>query len=46
MPDVDSFFDQSVNPVDIDFQVTFDGVLVVVPRGGDSGQVLVTVLNK
>jgi hypothetical protein len=43
---VDSFFDQSVNPVDVDFQVTFDGVLVVVPRGGDSGQVLVTVQNK
>jgi hypothetical protein len=43
---VDSFFDQSVTPVDVNFQVMFDSALVVVPRGGDSGQVTLTVLSK
>ena len=44
--DIDSFFDQSVNPVDVDFRVTFFDSLVVVPRGGDGGQVTVTVVRK
>ena len=44
--DVDSFFDESVNPVDVDFPVTFAGNLVVVPRGGDSGNVTITVIKK
>ena len=44
--DVDSFFDQSVNPVDVDFLVTFAGGLVVVPRGGDSGAVTIAVARK
>jgi hypothetical protein len=44
--DVDSFFDESVNPVDVDFPVTFFGSLVVVPRGGDSGAVTIKVVKK
>jgi hypothetical protein len=44
--DVDSFFDQSVTPVDVDFLVTFSGSLVVVPRSGDSGSVALTVTAK
>lgn len=44
--DPDSFFDVAVNPVDVDFQVTFFESLVVVPRGGDSGEVTVKVVRK
>ena len=44
--DVDSFFDESVSPVDVDFLVTFYNSLVVVPRGGDSGFVTVKVVHK
>jgi hypothetical protein len=44
--DVDSFFDQSVTPVDVNFLVSFFNSLVVVPRGGDSGAVALTVTSK
>jgi Carboxypeptidase regulatory-like domain/Matrixin len=44
--DVDSFFDESVTPVDVDFRVTYADHLIVVPRGGDSGDVAVGVLAK
>jgi hypothetical protein len=44
--DVDSFFDPTANPVDVDFRVTFFDGLVVVPRGGDSGEVVVAVTRK
>jgi hypothetical protein len=43
--DLDSFFDASAN-VDVGFRVTFYGTLVVVPRGGDSGTVVVAVTPK
>ncbi len=43
---LDSFFDVAVNPVDVDFKVTFFDSLVVVPRGGDSGEVTVKVVRK
>ena len=43
--DVDSFFDTS-RTVDVDFRVAFFDRVVVVPRGGDSGQVAVTVVRK
>lgn len=43
--DVDSFLDESV-PVDIGFRVTYAPQLVTVPRGGDSGTVVVTVPRK
>ena len=43
--DVDSFFDASRN-TDIDFRVMFVDRVVVVPRGGDSGEVAVTVVRK
>jgi len=43
--DVDSFFDREVPP-DLDFRVTFYKKLVVVPRGGDSGSIQITVVKK
>jgi hypothetical protein len=43
--DIDSFFDATKN-VDIDFRVAFGDRVVVVPRGGDSGQVELTVVPK
>jgi len=43
--DVDSFFDTS-RTVDVDFRVAFFDRVVVVPRGGDSGQVSVKVVRK
>jgi hypothetical protein len=43
--DVDSFFDASRN-VDLDFRVVFVDRVVVVPRGGDSGEVAVKVVRK
>ena len=43
--DVDSFFDTS-RTVDVDFRVAFFDRVVVVPRGGDSGQVTVKVVRK
>jgi hypothetical protein len=43
--DVDSFFDAS-HPVDVDFRVAFPDRVVVVPRGGGSGDVIVTVVGK
>jgi hypothetical protein len=43
--DVDSFFGAARNP-DIDFRVMFVDRVVVVPRGGDSGEVAVAVVRK
>lgn len=43
--DVDSFFDAS-RGTDLDFRVTFYEQVVVVPRGGDSGQIEVKVVRK
>jgi hypothetical protein len=43
--EVDSFFDASQN-VDIDFRVGFIDQVVVVPKGGDSGEVAVKVVRK
>ena len=43
--DVDSFFDLTLS-VDIDFRVAFHDRVVVVPKGGDSGEVAVTVVRK
>jgi hypothetical protein len=43
--DVDSFFD-GTNPVDLDFRVMFFNRVVVVPKGGDSGAIAVTVVHK
>jgi hypothetical protein len=43
--DIGSFFDATLN-VDIDFGVAFLDRIVVVPRGGDSGEVAVTVVHK
>jgi Matrixin/Carboxypeptidase regulatory-like domain len=43
--DVSSFFDTTLT-VDIDFRVAFLDRVVVVPRGGDSGEVAVTVVRK
>jgi Matrixin/Carboxypeptidase regulatory-like domain len=43
--DVDSFFDSS-RTVDVDFRVAFFDRVVVVPRGGDSGQLAVKVVRK
>jgi len=43
--DLDSFFDTS-RTVDVDFRVAFFDRVVVVPRGGDSGQVTVKVVRK
>jgi hypothetical protein len=43
--DIGSFFDTSQN-VDIDFGIAFLDRIVVVPKGGDSGEVAVTVVRK
>jgi len=43
--ELDSFFDASQH-VDIDFRVTFADRVVVVPRGGDSGEIVVKVVRK
>ena len=43
--EVDSFFDSSQN-VDIDFRVAYLGRVVVVPKGGDSGEVALKVVRK
>jgi hypothetical protein len=43
--DVESFFD-AANTVDIDFRVAFVDRVVIVPRGGDSGEVTVQVVRK
>jgi hypothetical protein len=43
--DVDSFFDAS-RGVDIDFRVAYSDRVVIVPRGGDSGQVQLKVVQK
>ena len=43
--EVDSFFDGS-RVVDTDFRVTFFDRVVVVPKGGDSGEIAVTVVRK
>ena len=43
--DVGSFFDTTLS-VDIDFRVAFLDRVVVVPKGGDSGEVAVTVVHK
>jgi predicted Zn-dependent protease len=43
--ELDSFFDASRN-IDIDFRVIFVDRVVVVPRGGDSGEIAVKVVRK
>jgi hypothetical protein len=43
--ELDSFFDAS-RTVDVDFRVTFADRVVVVPRGGDSGEISVKVARK
>ncbi len=43
--DVDSFFDNS-RAVDIDFRVMFFDRVVVVPKGGDSGEIALKVVRK
>ena len=43
--DVDSFFEAARN-TDVDFRVRFVDRVVVVPRGGDSGEVAVAVVRK
>jgi len=43
--EVDSFFDPSRN-TDIDFRVVFSDRVVVVPVGGDSGEIAVAVVRK
>jgi hypothetical protein len=43
--DIASFFDGS-EPVDLDFRVTFLTRIEVVPKGGDSGTVEITVTSK
>lgn len=43
--EIASFLDESV-PVDIDFRATIHDRLVVVPRGGDSGNTVIEVLSK
>lgn len=44
--DIDSFFDQSVTPIDTGFNVLFYNKLIPVPRDGDSGLVVMTVVPK
>jgi hypothetical protein len=44
--DVDSFFDPAESPPDVDFRVTFEDRLVVVPKGGDSGTIAIAVSPK
>ena len=43
--DVESFFDSS-HAVDLDFRVTFFDRAVIVPKGGDSGEIAVKVVRK
>jgi len=43
--ELDSFFDSS-QPVDTDFRVAFVDRAVVVPKGGDSGEIAVQVVRK
>jgi len=43
--DVESFFDAS-RDTDLDFRVSFHDRVVVVPRGGDSGQIELKVVRK
>ncbi len=43
--ELDSFFD-GTRVVDIDFRVTFFDRVVVVPKGGDSGEIAVKVVRK
>jgi hypothetical protein len=43
--DAESFFDAS-KTVDLDFRVTFLDRLIAVPKGGDSGEIAVTVVRK
>ena len=43
--DIESFFDNPKD-VDLEFLVTFYGTLVVVPRGGDSGAIVIAVTPK
>jgi hypothetical protein len=43
--DVDSFFEET-RTVDIDFRVAFVDRVVVVPKGGDSGEIAVKVVRK
>jgi hypothetical protein len=43
--DLDSFFDNT-RTVDLDFRVAFADRVVVVPRGGDSGEIAVKVVRK
>jgi hypothetical protein len=43
--DVDSFFDGS-NTVELDFRVMFFDRVVVVPKGGDSGEIALKVVRK
>ena len=43
--ETDSFFDAS-KTVDLDFRVTFLDRLIVVPKGGDTGEIAVTVVRK
>ncbi len=44
--DLDSFFDPSGLPPDVDFRATFYDKLVIVPRGGDSGTIEIAVVSK
>ena len=44
--DIGSFFDAAANNVDIDFRVAFVDKVIVVPQGGDSGEVAVKVVRK
>jgi hypothetical protein len=44
--DIGSFFDASTNDVDSDFRVAFVDKVIVVPQGGDSGDVAVKVVRK
>jgi hypothetical protein len=43
--DIESFFDSALPP-DLNFRVAFFNHLVVVPRGGDSGSLLIKVVAK
>ena len=43
--DVESFFDSS-HAVDLDFRVMFFDRVVVVPKGGDSGEIALKVVRK
>jgi matrixin len=43
--DVDSFF-EATSPVDLDFRVMFFDRVVIVPKGGDSGEIALKVVKK